>query len=163
MIRLKALTVGPLGTRCYILFGDEDPEKALIVDPGDDANAILGALGNATVAGILLTHGHFDHTGALHAFAGTPIYMHPSDDVMLLDSYWSVGNMMGDNAPRPAATDYVREGQRLHLAGLDILVMHTPGHTLGSVTFFDKEHHYGFSGDASAPPTSCYSPAPSGT
>ena len=75
------------------------------------------------------------YTGALDAFEGTPIYIHPSDDVMLLDSVWSAGTMIGDTAPRPAATGYVQEGSKLHLAGLDIAVLHTPGHTIGSVCY----------------------------
>ncbi len=133
-MKIDTLVLGPIETNCYIVY-NEGSDEALVIDPAAEAEKILETLGKKKAAAVLLTHGHFDHTGALHAFAGTPIYMHPSDDVMLLDSYWSVGDMMGDNAPRPAATDYVREGQRLHLAGLDILVMHTPGHTLGSVCY----------------------------
>ena len=105
------------------------------IDPAAEPEKIKKALDGKKAAAVLLTHGHFDHTGALSAFEGTPIYMHPSDDVMLLDPVWSVGNMIGDTAPRPAATNFVQEGDKLRLAGLDILVLHTPGHTLGSVCY----------------------------
>jgi len=133
-MKIDTLTLGPLQTNCYIVYWEGSGE-AVVIDPADEAEKIKKALGGKKCAGVLLTHGHFDHTGALYAFQGTPIYMHPSDDVMLLDPVWSVGDMMEDDAPRPPATDYVQEGSRLHLAGLDISVLHVPGHTLGSVAY----------------------------
>ncbi|MBQ7656021.1 MAG: MBL fold metallo-hydrolase [Clostridia bacterium] len=133
-MKIDALTVGPIQTNCYIVY-NEGAEEAVVIDPGAEAEKIKAALDGKRAAAVLLTHGHFDHTGALHAFADIPIYLHPSDDVMLLDPVWSAGTMIGDDAPRPAATNYVQEGTKLHLAGLDIAVMHTPGHTLGSVCY----------------------------
>ena len=133
-MKIDTLELGTIQTNCYIVY-NEGAEEAVIIDPAGEPEKIKQALDGKKAAAILLTHGHFDHTGALYAFPGTPIYLHPSDDVMLLDPVWSVGSMMGDTAPRPAATDFVREGEKLHLAGLDISVLHTPGHTLGSVCY----------------------------
>ena len=133
-MKIDTLTVGPIGTNCYIVYEEERPD-ALVIDPGAEAERILAALNGRESAAVLLTHGHFDHTGALHAFAGKPIYMHPADEIMLRDAAWSVGAEMGDTAPRPAATDFVQEGSRLTLAGINISVLHTPGHTLGSVCY----------------------------
>ena len=133
-MKIDTLELGPIQTNCYIVY-NEGAEEAVVIDPAGEAEKIKQALDGKKAAAVLLTHGHFDHTGALSAFAGTPIYMHPSDDVMLLDPVWSVGEMIGDTAPRPAATDYVQEGTKLRLAGLDIQVLHTPGHTLGSVCY----------------------------
>ncbi len=133
-MKIDALELGPIQTNCYIVY-NEGNEEAVIIDPAAEPERIKKALNGKRAAAVLLTHGHFDHTGALYAFEGTPIYMHPSDDVMLLDPVWSVGDMMGDDAPRPAATNYVQEGTKLRLAGLDIAVLHTPGHTLGSVCY----------------------------
>ena len=133
-MKIDSLTVGPIGTNCYIVYL-EGAQEALVIDPGAEEEKILQALEGKKAAAVLLTHGHFDHTGALSAFEGTPIYIHPSDDVMLLDPVWSAGADMGDDSPRPPATGYVQEGQKLHLAGLDIAVMHVPGHTLGSVAY----------------------------
>ncbi len=133
-MKIDTLELGPIQTNCYIVY-NEGAEEAVVIDPAGEAEKIKKALDGKKAAAVLLTHGHFDHTGALSAFAGTPIYMHPSDDVMLLDPVWSVGEMIGDTAPRPAATDYVQEGTKLRLAGLDIQVLHTPGHTLGSVCY----------------------------
>ena len=133
-MKIDTLELGPIQTNCYLVY-NEGAEEAIIIDPAAEPDKIKKALDGKKAAAVLLTHGHFDHTGALYAFAGTPIYMHPSDDVMLLDPVWSVGDMVGDSAPRPAATDFVQEGAKLRLAGLDITVLHTPGHTLGSVCY----------------------------
>ena len=130
----ETLQVGSLGTNCYIVY-NEGSDDAVVIDPGGDGDRILRALAGKTAAAVLLTHGHFDHTGGLHVFAGTPIYIHPADEIMLSDPAWSVGGMVGDTAPRPPATDYVMEGTHLQLAGLDIRVLHTPGHTPGSVVY----------------------------
>ena len=133
-MKIDTLELGAIQTNCYIVY-NEGAEEAIVIDPAAEPEKIKKALDGKKAAAVLLTHGHFDHTGALYFFQGTPIYLHPSDDVMLLDPVWSVGSMMGDTAPRPAATDYVREGEKLRLAGLDITVLHTPGHTLGSVCY----------------------------
>ena len=133
-MKIDTLILGPVQTNCYIVY-NEGAEEAVIIDPSAEAEKIKAALDGKRAAAVLLTHGHFDHTGALSSFSGTPIYMHASDDVMLLDPVWSAGSLIGDSAPRPAATNYVREGEKLRLAGLDIAVMHTPGHTLGSVVY----------------------------
>lgn len=133
-MKIETLVLGPLGTNCYIV-SQEGRQDALVIDPAAEADRIFAALGERRAAAVLLTHGHFDHTGALSAFAGTPIYMHPADEIMLTDPAWSVGGRFGDTAPRPPATDFVQEGSQLHLAGLDIAVLHTPGHTLGSVCY----------------------------
>ena len=133
-MKIDGLTVGPLDTNCYIVY-NEGSDQAVIIDPGADGDRIIQALNGKKAAAVLLTHGHFDHTGALSVFQDTPIYIHPADEIMLTDSVWSAGDMMRDDAPRPVATNYVMEGAKLYIAGLDIEVMHVPGHTLGSVAY----------------------------
>ena len=133
-MKVETLVVGPIQTNCYLVSGDESQE-VIVIDPAGDGEKILSAIGERKVAAVLLTHGHFDHTGALKYFKDAPIYIHPSDEIMLTDPQWSVGAKFGDMEKRPAATDFVQEGSRLHLAGLDISVMHLPGHTLGGVAY----------------------------
>lgn len=143
-MKWKTLPVGSLETNCYILY-QEDRGDALVIDPGADAHVIQTALGDRKPAAVLLTHGHFDHTGALHAFHDIPIYIHQLDSVMLEDSHYSFGEAAGDLRERPRATDYLREGQELELAGIRLTVLHTPGHTRGSVCFMTD--HLLFTGD----------------
>ena len=132
-MEIQALQVGSIPTNCYLVF-DPGRTDALVIDPGDNPERIFAALNGRTPAAVLLTHGHFDHTGALSAFAGVPIYIHEADAPMLSDPHLSVGDGNGDLRPRPAATHLLADGEQLHLAGLDIAVLHTPGHTPGGVT-----------------------------
>lgn len=133
-MQVETLALGALQTNCYLVYLPER-EDALVIDPAAEPEKIMAALGARKAAAVLLTHGHFDHTGALSAFAGTPIYIHPADEIMLTDPEWSVGGRFGDTAPRPPATDYVQEGTALRLAGMDIAVLHLPGHTPGGVGY----------------------------
>lgn len=133
-MEIQALQVGSIPTNCYLVF-DPGRTDALVIDPGDNPERIFAALNGRTPAAVLLTHVHFDHTGALSAFAGVPIYIHEADAPMLSDPHLSVGDGNGDLRPRPAATHLLADGEQLHLAGLDIAVLHTPGHTPGGVTY----------------------------
>ena len=133
-MEIQALQVGSIPTNCYLVF-DPGRTDALVIDPGDNPERIFAALNGRTPAAVLLTHGHFDHTGALSAFAGVPIYIHEADAPMLSDPHLSVGDGNGDLRPRPVATHLLADGEQMHLAGLDLAVLHTPGHTPGGVTY----------------------------
>ncbi len=131
-MEIITVPVGALETNCYVLY-QKERQDALVIDPGEEPERIRESLAGRKVAAVLLTHGHFDHTGALYAFADAPIYIHRMDSVMLEDDFYSFGGMAGDRTQRPKATDYLTEGQKLSLAGIDLTVLHTPGHTRGSV------------------------------
>ena len=133
-MKIEKIVVGPVGTNCYILQKDGD-HPVLVIDPGDEAEKIMKQIGSREVEAVLLTHGHFDHTGALYAFEGKPVYLHEGDVPMLSDPEKNAGHLMQDTAPRPAASALVKEGDKFTLAGLEITVMHTPGHTPGSVCY----------------------------
>ena len=133
-MKIETLVLGKVMTNCYIIY-NEGSDEAVLIDPAAEGEKIKRALGERKVAAILLTHGHFDHTGALRDFPGVPVYIHPADDIMLKDPAWHAGGMVGDREARPDATDYVQEGTRLYLADLPIRVLHVPGHTKGSVAY----------------------------
>ena len=131
-MKVKVLCVGPIGTNCYIL-EDEETGLAAVIDPGDEADKILKALreDGVTVEYILLSHGHYDHTTAvpdLHkALPQAKIYIHRADAN-------GAGNQLFPLAGQVEGLRYYDEGDELKLGTLTIQVLHTPGHSKGSVT-----------------------------
>ena len=127
-MKLTALTVGSIETNCYIVY-DEETKGAVVIDPGDDAalvEARIAALG-LQVRAILLTHGHFDHGGdteRIRRLSGAPVYLHPADRAL---PSWLTHGLSAD-------VD-LHDGDELDFDGLRFRVLHTPGHTPGSVCF----------------------------
>ena len=146
-MRIETLTVGLVATSCYILSA-EDRDDCIIVDPGGEADRIRKAAAGKRVAAILLTHGHFDHIGAVSDLTeeGTRILIHEKDAPMLTDPSMNASLFLL-RRPRtaPEATDLFRDGDKLDLAGLSVEVLHTPGHTPGSSCFLIEGHL--FTGD----------------
>ncbi len=131
-MKIKSMQVGELATNCYILIDDAE-KKAAVIDPGDEADRILAELRglDAQVEYILLTHGHYDHIGAvaqLHeALPGTKVYLHKADSR-------GTGFHVVPLADQVADLKYYSDGDTLTLGSLTIHVIHTPGHTPGGVT-----------------------------
>ena len=129
-MNVKMMQVGPIGTNCYLL---EDGGKIAVIDPGDEAGRILTALEGmeGRVEYILLTHGHYDHTTAvpeLHqALPEAKIYIHQADAN-------GAGSRLFPLAGQVDGLLYYDEGDTLPLGSLTIEVIHTPGHSPGSVT-----------------------------
>ena len=147
-MRIQEITVGMVATRCYILFRDGDSKACIVIDPGAEAARIRKAAGGKRIAAILLTHGHFDHIGAVRELMepDTKLVIHALDAPMLTDPELNAGKgLLGRNITAPEATDLVQEGDELELAGLKVKVLHTPGHTPGSVCY-EIEGEY-FTGD----------------
>ena len=127
MLKVHAMALGAYQTNCYIIH-DEASKTCCVIDPGYDADFILNKLEDLglTLEAVLLTHGHFDHVGAVKELAaetGCGVYIH-SDDL-------SMPPMM--TAGPLYYTNTYTEGSILKLSGLEIAVLHTPGHTPGSV------------------------------
>ena len=126
MILVNELALGDYQTNCYII-RQEGSNRCAIIDPGYEAEYILHFLKShqLTAEAILLTHGHFDHVGAVKSLAATigcPVYVRPEE--YTLPAFLNRGLHSTD--------DYPENGQ-LSVAGIDFLVLHTPGHTPGSV------------------------------
>ena len=151
MIDVRMYTVGPVQENCFIA-RLEDAEHAIIIDPGDEAELLLGAIDELGIQidAILLTHTHFDHVGAVAPVAkatGAPVYCPALEREVL-------ANIM-DYVPWPGfgpfesyeADELVSGGERLELAGFEIDVLFVPGHSPGHVAYSIPAEQVVFSGD----------------
>ncbi len=151
MIDARMFTVGPVQENSFIV-REKGSDRALLIDPGDEAERLIEAIGalGVNVEAILITHTHFDHIGAVAPLAqatGAPVYC-PELETQVLS------NIM-DYVPWPGfgpfesydAEHTVKGGETLELAGLTIDVIFTPGHSPGHVSYAMREQGAVFSGD----------------
>jgi hydroxyacylglutathione hydrolase len=134
----KMLTVGPLETNCYIL-GDEKSKEAVVIDPGGDFEEIEGELKKLQlkVKYIILTHGHFDHTGALAQLkkaTGAEILIHSADAAMLASTGQAQPFFLESSSEDCSADRQLQEGDKIHFGEYSLEVLHTPGHTPGGIS-----------------------------
>ncbi|MEG0766957.1 MAG: MBL fold metallo-hydrolase [Clostridia bacterium] len=129
---VKTLMVGPLQVNAYLVY-EAARDDALVIDPGDEAARIVEALDGRKLAGVVLTHGHFDHIGAIDALAPRQIVIHALDAAMLTTPALNLSRMMGKPFAQSAATRLLGDGDMVTLAGITLEVLHTPGHTAGSI------------------------------
>ncbi len=135
-VRYDALPVGPYEATCVIL--DDCQGNAWVVDPGDDAEMLTSLLRRRalTPRRILLTHGHLDHIAALDPFLsdwpGTPVLVHPADAAWC---FTAANRLPGYGEPpkRPASIAFYGEGDVVTDGALSATILHTPGHSPGSV------------------------------
>ncbi|MDH4111373.1 MAG: MBL fold metallo-hydrolase [Actinomycetota bacterium] len=133
---LDVFNANPYGTNCWLLSADRS-EEAVVIDPGfspSDVRRVLEAA-NKTPVAVLATHAHGDHVGEAGNFAGeVPLFVHGADAVAFTDeAAWRAGF---ENPLAPVKElRTIDDGDVLRLAGLEITVMHTPGHTPGHCAF----------------------------
>jgi len=133
----EILPVGMLQCNCSI-FGDETTREAMVVDPGDEIESILEIVQRhgLTVKSIVITHAHIDHIGGAHKLkqaTGAPVYMNPNDIALqkMLDMQ---AMMLGMRPVENVAIDLgAKDGDKLVVGATEVHVMHTPGHTQGSI------------------------------
>jgi len=146
-MRVRRLAVGPLDTNCWIV-SDAGGVPVLVIDPADNAPAILDALAGNVPHAVVLTHCHFDHlaaAGAVCEATGAPLLVHEDDVSFVTCPSGTGGASFGfyDVAPHPDRA--LRNGDVIAAGELAFEVIHTPGHTPGCISLYGHGHL--FSGD----------------
>jgi hydroxyacylglutathione hydrolase len=147
----EILPVGPLQCNCSI-FGDEQTREAMVVDPGDEISSILEILTRhgLKVTAIVITHAHIDHIGGaqkLKLATGAPVYMNLNDaelqKMLPVQATW-----LGMAEPDPVTIDApAKDGDRILVGATEFHVLHTPGHTQGSISLYAPSENKLIAGD----------------
>lgn len=150
LLKCDFRVVGPIQTNCYFLYR-EDTKECLIIDPGYEADKIEAYVQKKQlhVAGILLTHGHFDHITAADEVRKkfqTKIYASGKEKELMADPQMNVSVMMGESVSLKADV-WLEDGQELEMLGETMRCILTPGHTGGGMCFYFPRACMLFSGD----------------
>lgn len=146
-MQIYSYPLGALQTNSYLIVNDKTGE-GIIIDAGGEPEVLLKQAKDVEIKAILLTHAHFDHIAGLNEVreaTKAPVYIHPVEQEWLTNpdlngsSRWPT---LGAKTICEKAEVELQEGQELELAGFQILVFHTPGHTPGGVTFVIDEHAF---------------------
>ena len=149
----EILTVGALECNCSI-FGDEATREGVVIDPGDglDVARVLAVVKRhgLRLKAIVITHAHIDHIGGaakLKAATGAPVYMNAADQA-LYDHLDMQASWIGLPTPETTAIDCpARDGDRLLCGAAELLILHTPGHTQGSISLWIPSENKLIAGD----------------
>lgn len=148
-LKVETLIVGPLFSNCYIIWDDSEKIGA-IIDPGDDAEIILETVKRLgiKIKYILATHGHFDHVGAVSQLKKelNVEFLSHKDDLFFIEDGENAARRWGIIIKQPPNPDrYIEEGDKIEIGNISLMVIYTPGHSPGGVSFlYDKMI---FSGD----------------
>ncbi|MDQ7055304.1 MAG: MBL fold metallo-hydrolase [Persephonella sp.] len=146
---IKVLTVGPLEENCIIVV-DEESREAVVVDPGAEGDSIIESIENLKLRYILATHGHLDHVGQvgyLKERYDVPFVMNEKDMFLINNDIFPGFAQMIGAYPCPQPDIKINEGDIIEFGRFSLKVIETPGHTPGSVCFYDEKNQFVITGD----------------
>lgn len=145
----ERLVLGELDTNCWLV-SDGAGGPLLVIDPAGDATDLIAAVADRPVVAVVLTHGHFDHIGAAReilAATGAPLLVHEADAEAILTPEGAGGAMFGFDTSAPPADRVLSDGDVVEVGALRLAVLHTPGHTPGSICLYSAADGELFCGD----------------
>lgn len=148
MMVVRTVITGNIEENCHLIW--DKNKHCLVVDPGDDCNRILEVIEmhHLSVKKIILTHGHYDHVGAVNELkkaTGAIVISHEEEKELILNPDLSLARYISPDFSIPQVDSYVKEGDVISAGNLSLTVMHTPGHTQGGMCLYG--HGILFSGD----------------
>ncbi len=152
-MKIDRLILGAFETNCYVVRRDESARACAIVDPGLDPDELLDFLSQHQLqpVAVLLTHGHIDHIAGVAAlrehYPQIKLYVHKLDAPMLTNAQANLSVLTGDVLTVPAADVLLEDGDTIEEAGLQLKVLHTPGHTPGGICLYAEPEGILFAGD----------------
>lgn len=148
-MKFHKLILGPVQANCYIL---EKDGQALIIDPGDEAHKIVNKIDSLELKplAVILTHGHFDHIGALDQIRDhfeIPAYIHASEEDFLQNPELNFSSFIGQSFSQKPADHLIEKEGDMTLGPFSFEVRHTPGHSPGSISLVFEEDYQVIAGD----------------
>ena len=138
-MEIKTIITGQIEENCYLVC--DENKHCMVIDPGDDYQHILKTIkeNELLVETIVLTHGHYDHVGAVNEIkqeTGARVIAHEDEKELIAKSDMSLSRYVDPDFPIPAVDGYVKEGDVISVGNLSFTVMHTPGHTQGGMCLY---------------------------
>lgn len=152
-MKIDYLILGGYQTNCYVLRQNDAAQDCLIIDPGLEADELLDFLDEQKLnpLAVILTHGHIDHIAGVTAlrsrFPEIKLYIHKLDANMLSEPVNNLSTMTGAGFTTEPEDVSLQDGDEIDLAGVKLLVLHTPGHTPGGISLYSKQDGVVFVGD----------------
>jgi len=146
-VNVERLVLGPLETNCFLV-SESAATPVLVIDPAGESEVLLDAIAGREVAGVVLTHCHFDHLGAAAALLDAthaPLSVHELDAAYISDPVGTGGALWGFDTVAPKADILLKDGDTVCVGSVLFQVISTPGHTPGSICLFGEGHL--FAGD----------------